>query len=74
MKYLQATTRKGCGNQGYLSYDVDDCDVIVIVYENELWVIPIEDLKGYQTVTVKNGQEIRRSDSRSFKPDQYKVR
>lgn len=72
-RYLQATTRKGSGGNGYQTYTKQDCDQIVIVYNDEMWCIPVEKLEGLQSVVVGRSQEIRRSDPRSFDPSLYKV-
>ena len=70
--YLQATIRKGCGSKPFEKYTKKDCDNVVVVSDDGLWIIPIEKLENYgQTINLEKGQEVRKS----YKPtwDKYRV-
>ena len=57
--YIQSTIRKGSG--GNKRYSNEDCDLIVVVYEDAIWVIPVEDTRNYTTINLQNLQEVRKS-------------
>lgn len=73
-KYLQATTRKGCGAGGYQTYTKADCDTVVITTDNDIFIIPVEELDGLQSVLIAKGQETRRGDPRSFDAQKFRFR
>lgn len=60
-RYLQATTRKGCGTNGYDKYTKEDCDLIVVVADEGLWCIPVGELGGSQSVTLLKDQHERKA-------------
>jgi hypothetical protein len=72
--YVQATTRKGPAKGNICNfYTKDDCDEIVIVYQQDLWVIPVEHLNGLQSVVLFKDVKFPRKSSADFKAEQYKV-
>lgn len=72
-RYLQATTRKGAGSAGYKTYTKEDCDIIFIVGEENLWSIPVEKLNGIQNVVLEKGQQVRKRGSKAYDMAQWKV-
>ena len=72
--YLQVTTRKGSGNSGYSTYTSNDCDSVCIVFEEQLWIIPVEYLEGIQNIILEKGQDIRKRGSKVYNIEEWKVR
>lgn len=71
-RYLQTTTRKGCGRGGYSEYTREECDLIVIVYEDKLWAITPEQLGGKQNLILELGHERERKGS--FDAEVFRIR
>lgn len=70
-RYVQATIRKGSG--GSKTYTELDCDLIVIVHEDSLWVFPVDIVTKYKTINLAKAQQIRKSRKGVLDIDKYKV-
>lgn len=58
--YIQATVRRGGGKRKDRYYSKEECDVIAVVFEDHIWVFPIEAVEGLKTVNLFKGQETER--------------
>lgn len=72
LRYLQATTRKGSGTGGYKEYTNEDCDLIAIVHQEELWLLSVQELAGRQSLCLRHGQASQRAGT--FNAEIYRVR
>lgn len=70
--YVQVTIRKGSG--GSKKYTEEDCDLIVVVYEDRIWVFPREDIIPYTTINLENGQKLRKKTKGVIDASIYRVK
>jgi len=73
--YLQATTRKGCGdNKQYDHYTKEHCDIVAVVADEGIWAIPVEILGTNKNVIVEKGQQTRKPRAGRTDWSVYKIR
>jgi len=64
LEYLISTVRKGCRQQNF--YSKKDCDTVVIIYEDRVWVIPVEELNNESNITLDRKQDLVRSRCKDY--------
>lgn len=70
--YLQVTMRKGAG--GSKRYTSEDCDLIVVVHEDKIWIFGQEISEQYTTINLENGQKIRKKTEGVIDASIYRVK
>ena len=70
--YLQVTIRKGSG--GHKKYTEEDCDLVIVVYEDKLWVFGPEVYNKYTTINLENGQKFRQKSQGVLDATIYRVK
>lgn len=71
-KYVQVTTRKGAG--GNKTYTREDCDIVVVVFEDSLWAFPVEIIEKYKTINIAKAQQIRKSRKGVLDIESYRIK
>lgn len=72
--YVQVTTRRNSGEYVGKLYTKEDYDLLVVVYEDKLWIFPVEDVCHLQSIILEKGQQVRRAGVKNFNPDPYRVK
>lgn len=71
--YIQVTTRRNSSIYGHQCYKKDDYDLLVVLYENRLWIFPCEDVYNFQSIVLDKGQQTRRAGKNNFDASQYEI-
>jgi hypothetical protein len=69
-RYLQCTVRKGA-SASHSRYTKEDCDVIVIVFGDRIWKIPIEELPDTTNIILQKDVKHERRNYKQYNPDAW---
>lgn len=71
--YLQATIRKGSSHKDRI-YTEDDCDIIAIVHNQEIWIVPVEVVGKETNVILRCFNRKRKSHKGALNLEEYRVK